>query len=321
MTAGNRGGEPRRILIDCDPGHDDAIAIMLAHGDPGVQLVGITTVGGNQTLDKVTHNARVVATVCGMTGVPIAAGSAVPLIRPIRTAAAIHGESGMDGPVLPEPTVPLDDRHGVDLIIDTVMDNPPGSITLVPTAPLTNIALAVRKCPAIVERVAEVVLMGGGYSKGNVTPAAEFNIAVDPEAAQIVFTAPWQVTMVGIDLTHQALATPAVQQRISDIGTPAAQFVVDLLAAYGANYRAEQGFGDPPVHDPCAVARVIDPSVMTVRPAHVEVELAGRLTAGMTVCDFLGRDGARLDTDVAITLDAPAFWDLVVDAITAIGRP
>lgn len=313
-------GGPRRILIDCDPGHDDAIAIMLAHGDPGIELMGISTVGGNQTLDKVTHNARVVATICGMTNVPIAAGSAVPLVRPIMTAASIHGESGLDGPVLPEPTVPLDDRHGVDLIIDTVMDNPPGSITLVPTAPLTNIALAIRKCPQIVERVAEVVLMGGGYSKGNVTPAAEFNIAVDPEAAQAVFTAPWKVTMVGLDLTHQALATPEVRQRIAAIGTPAALFVSELLDNYGPNYRAAQGFGAPPVHDPCAVARVIDPSVMTVRPAHVEVELAGRLTTGMTVCDFLGRGEVPLDTEVAITLDAPAFWDLVIDAITAIGR-
>lgn len=317
----NRAAGPRRILIDCDPGHDDAIAIMLAHGDPGVELVAITTVGGNQTLDKVTHNARVVATVCGMTDVPIAAGSAVPLVRPIRTAAAIHGESGLDGPVLPEPTVPLDDRHAVDLIIDTVMSNPPGSITLVPTAPLTNIALAVRKQPAIVDRVAEVVLMGGGYSKGNVTPAAEFNIAVDPEAAQAVFAAPWKVTMIGLDLTHQALATTQVQQRIAAIGTPPARFVTELLENYGSNYRAAQGFGAPPVHDPCAVARVIDPSVMTVRPAHVEVELAGRHTTGMTVCDFLGRDGASLDTDVAITLDAPAFWDLVIDALTAIGSP
>lgn len=309
----------RSVIIDCDPGHDDAIAIMLAHGSPAIDLLAITTVGGNQTLDKVTYNARVVATICGMTGVPVAAGSPVPLVRAQMVAGTIHGDSGLDGPVLPEPTVPLDDRHGVDLIIETVMDRAPGTVTLVPTAPLTNIALAIRKEPAIVERVAEVVLMGGGYSKGNVTPAAEFNIAVDPEAAQMVFTAPWKVTMVGLDLTHQALATPQVRQRFSALETTAGQFVVDILDFFRESYRADQGFESPPVHDPCAVARVIDPSVMTVRPAHVEVELAGRLTTGMTVCDFRGLDGAPLGTDVAVTLDAPKFWDLVVDAVTTIG--
>jgi len=314
------GRAPRRIIIDCDPGHDDAIAIMLAHGSPAIDLLAITTVGGNQTLDKVTHNARVVATVCGMTGVPIAAGSAVPLVRPPMTARHIHGETGLDGPVLPEPTVPLHDRHAVDLIIDTVMGSEPGTITLVPTAPLTNIALAIRKQPAIVDRVAEVVLMGGGYSKGNVTPAAEFNVAVDPEAAHMVFAAPWKVTMVGLDLTHQALATSEVRQRFSALDSTAGQFVVDILDFFAGSYRADQGFDAPPVHDPCAVARVIDPSVMTVQPAHVQIELAGRLTTGMTVTDFRGRNGAALDTDVAVTLDVDRFWNLVVDAVSAI-RP
>jgi len=309
---------PRRIIIDCDPGHDDAIAIMLAHGNPEVELLAITTVGGNQTLDKVTHNARVVATICGMTGVPIAAGSAVPLVRPIRHAGTIHGDTGLDGPVLPTPTVPLDDRHAVDLIIDTVMSAEPGTITLVPMAPLTNIALAIRREPAIIDRVAEVVLMGGGYSKGNVTPAAEFNIAVDPEAAQAVFTSPWKVTMVGLELTHQALATDQVRQRFSALDTPAGQFVVDILDFFASSYRTDQGFAAPPVHDPCAVARVIDESVMTVRPAHVEVELAGRLTTGMTVVDFRGLAGAILDTEVAIDLDVPKFWDMVVDAVATI---
>jgi len=318
--AEDRGGRAaRRIIIDCDPGHDDAIAIMLAYGSPAIDLLAVTTVAGNQTLDKVTHNARVVATVCGMTGVPIAAGSAVPLVRPLMTARNIHGETGLDGPVLPDPTVPLDDRHAVDLIIETVMGSDPGTITLVPTAPLTNIALAIRKQPAIIERVAEVVLMGGGYSKGNVTPAAEFNIAVDPEAAQAVFTAPWKVTMVGLDLTHQALATPQVRQRFSALGTQAGTFVADILEFFAGSYRADQGFDAPPVHDPCAVARVIDPSVMTVAPAHVEIELAGRLTTGMTVTDFRGRNGATMDTDVAITLDVQKFWDTVVTAVAGIG--
>jgi purine nucleosidase len=164
---------PRTIVLDCDPGHDDAIAMLLAHAHPGIDLAAVTTVAGNQTLPKVTRNALAVATICGMTGVPIAAGAAHPLVRPVRIAPDIHGESGMDGPALPDPAVPLDGRHGVDLIIDTVLSRPAGAVTLVPTGPLTNIALAARKAPQIVDRVAEVVLMGGGYAGGNTTAAAD----------------------------------------------------------------------------------------------------------------------------------------------------
>lgn len=310
---------PRKILIDCDPGHDDAFALMLAWGNPALDLVAITTVGGNQTLAKVTHNARVVATMCGMNDVPIAAGCADPLVRPPRTAGHIHGDSGLDGPVLIEPTVPLDDRHAVEVIIDTVMGAEPGEITLVPTAPLTNIALAVRREPRIAERVREVVLMGGGFTKGNVTAAAEFNIYCDPEAAQIVFDAPWKVTMVSIDVTHQALATPQVRQRISAIGGRAAEFAGAILDFYGSSYLADQGFTAPPVHDPCAVAVVIDPAVMTMRPANVQVELTGTHTTGMTVADFRGRSGP-LRHEVAVSIDAGRFWDLMIGALGRLPR-
>ncbi len=310
-----------KIILDCDPGHDDAIAIVLAHGNPEIELLAITTVAGNQTLAKVTHNALVMATVCGITGVPIAAGADRPLVRPPRNAPSIHGETGLDGPDLPEPTVALDPRHAVDLIIGTVLGNEPGTVTLVPIGPLTNIATAARRCPAIVGRVAEVVLMGGGYTKGNTTAAAEFNILCDPEAAQIVFTAGWPVTQIGLDLTHQALATDEVVARIAAVGTPLAGFLRDILVTFGENYRTVQGFAAPPVHDPCAVARVIDPEVLTTRPAHVDVELTGTHTTGMTVTDFQGRDGATLDTQVAIELDTERFWDLVVGAVVAIGDP
>lgn len=312
---------PRSIVLDCDPGHDDAVAIMLAHGSPAIDLRAITTVAGNQTLAKVTRNARAVATICGIRGVPIAAGASAPLVRPQRIAADIHGESGMDGPVLPEPTVPLDPRGAVDVIIDVVRSAPPGTITLVPTGPLTNIALAARLAPDIVDRVAEVVLMGGGYSKGNATAAAEFNILADPEAAHIVFGAPWPVTMVGIDLTHQALATPEVVRRIAALGTAPARFVVELLEFFGRRYSAAQGFAAPPVHDPCAVALVADPAVMTLRPAHVLIELAGTHTTGMTVTDFVGRGGVALRHRVAIDLDRDRFWDMVFAAIAAIDGP
>ncbi len=306
---------PASIILDCDPGHDDAIAIMLAYGTPAIDLLAITTVAGNQALERVTRNARAVATICGISDVPIAAGCAGPLVRPQRVAAEIHGESGMDGPELPEPTVPLDPRHATDLIIETVRRRPAGSVTLVPTGPLTNIALALRCAPDIAERVAGVVLMGGGYGTGNTTAAAEFNILADPEAAHIVFSAGWDLTMVGLDVTHQASATGDVVDRIRAIGTAPARFVLELLEFFGRTYLAAQGFSSPPVHDPCAVAAVADPSVMTLRPAHVAIELAGAHTAGMTVTDFAGRGGVEREHRVATHLDRDRFFDMVIDAI------
>jgi purine nucleosidase len=196
---------PRKILIDCDPGHDDAMAIMLAAGNPEIELMAITTVAGNQTLPKTTLNARRVCSVAGI-DVPIAAGCDRPLLRELVIAPMTHGDSGLDGPNFGEPTVPLDERHAVDLIIATALADP-GEVTLVPIGPLTNIATAIRREARLVENVREVVLMGGAYTRGNSTPAAEFNVFVDPEAAAIVFEAGWPLTMVGLDLTHQALAT------------------------------------------------------------------------------------------------------------------
>ncbi|MFJ9656647.1 nucleoside hydrolase [Streptomyces griseoflavus] len=309
----------KKIILDCDPGHDDAIALLLAHGNPDIELVAVTTVVGNQTLEKVTRNALSVARIAGITGVPFAAGCPRPLVRAIETAPDIHGETGLDGPALPEPTLELDRRHAVDLIIDTVMSHAPGEITLVPTAGLTNIALAARKEPRIVERVREVVLMGGGYHEGNWSAVAEFNIIIDPEAAHIVFNESWPVTMVGLDLTHQALATPEVAEKIAAVGTGPARFVGELLDFFGATYKEAQGFEHPPVHDPCAVAYVIDPSVMTVRRAPVDVELSGGLTLGMTVTDFRAPAPADCHTQVAVELDRERFWALVVDALERIG--
>jgi purine nucleosidase len=271
-------------------------------------------VAGNQTLAKVTRNALAVATLAGITDVPIAAGCDRPLVREQLVAAQIHGESGLDGTRLPEPAVPLDPRHGVDVIIESVMAAEAGEITLVPTGPLTNVAVAARREPRIVPRVREVVLMGGSYTRGNVTPAAEFNMAVDPEAAAVVFGAGWPVTMVGLDLTHQAVATPEVLARIGAIGTPVSTAMVELLEFFRDAYRADQDMPAPPVHDPCAVARVIAPDVMTVRPARVVVETQGRWTSGMTVTDFRQPPNAL----VATTLDVPRFWTLMVEALKTI---
>jgi purine nucleosidase len=311
---------PSKIILDCDPGHDDAIAILLAHGSPEIELLAITTVVGNQTLDKVTRNALAVARIAGMTEVPIAAGCPRPLVREISTAAEIHGESGLDGPTLPEPTLQVDERHAVDLIIEVVMSHEPKTITLVPTGGLTNIALAVRKEPRLVERVKEIVLMGGGYHTGNWSAVAEFNIKIDPEAAHIVFNESWPVLMVGLDLTHQALATPAVVDQIAAVGTKPAQFVCELLEFFGSMYKKSQGFDAPPVHDPCAVAYVIDPTVMTTRRVPVDIELTGALTLGMTVADFRSPPPDDCTTSVAVELDHEKFWGLVVDALQRIGQ-
>ncbi|MCC3276719.1 nucleoside hydrolase [Arthrobacter sp. zg-Y20] len=311
---------PHKIILDCDPGHDDAVAMLLAHGSPEIDLLAVTTVVGNQTLEKVTRNALAIARVANITGVPFAAGCDRPLVRTIENAPDIHGDSGMDGPALPEPTLELDRRHAVDLIIDTVMAHEPNTVTLVPTAGLTNIALAVRKEPRLAERVKEVVLMGGGYHVGNWSAVAEFNIKIDPEAAHIVFNEKWPLTMVGLDLTHQALATDEVAARIAAVGTKPAKFVGELLDFFGHAYKDAQGFDFPPVHDPCAVAYVIDPSVMTTRRVPLDVELTGTLTLGMTVADFRAPAPEDCNTSVAVDLDHQKFWDLVVDALERIGE-
>ena len=312
--------QPKKIILDCDPGHDDAIALLLAHGNPNIELLAVTTVVGNQTLDKVTRNALSVARIANITNVPFAAGAVRPLVRNVEIAPDIHGDSGLDGPVLPEPTIQLDNRHAIDLIIETIMSHPPKTVTLVPTGGLTNIAMAVRKEPKIVERVKEVVLMGGGYHVGNWSAVAEFNIKIDPEAAHIVFNEKWPVTMVGLDLTHQALATPEVIEKISAIKTKPAKFVLEMLEFFGKMYKQAQGFTYPPVHDPCAVAYVINPELIKTKRVPVDIELTGTLTLGMTVADFRFPPDDNCHTQVATELDHTGFWDLIVDSLKRIGE-
>ncbi|WP_294843335.1 nucleoside hydrolase [uncultured Gilliamella sp.] len=312
--------QPKKIILDCDPGHDDAIALLLAHGNPNIELLAVTTVVGNQTLDKVTRNALSVARIANITNVPFAAGAVRPLVRNIEIAPDIHGDSGLDGPVLPEPTIELDNRHAIDLIIDTIMSHPPKTVTLVPTGGLTNIAMSVRKEPKIAERVKEVVLMGGGYHVGNWSAVAEFNIKIDPEAAHIVFNEKWPLTMVGLDLTHQALATPEVIEKIAAIKTKPAKFVLEMLEFFGKMYKQAQGFTYPPVHDPCAVAYVINPELIKTKRVPVDIELTGTLTLGMTVADFRFPADERCHTQVATELDHTGFWDLIVDSLKRIGE-
>lgn len=311
----------KKIILDCDPGHDDAVAILLALGNPEIDLIGVTIVGGNQSLDKVTYNARAVLEKAHATHIPVYAGCDRPILRSQEVAASIHGESGLDGVELPVPTRPLEDMHAVNYIIKTIMESDPQTITLVPTGPLTNIALACRLEPRIVERVKEVVLMGGGYHRGNWSAVAEFNIKVDPEAAHIVFNEPWPLTMVGLDLTHQALCTPAVQKRIEEIDTPLAHFVSGLMDSFRKAYQDNQDFQDPPVHDPCTIAYLIDSAVVQTRRCPLDVEIHSELTLGMTVADLRGSEPSAKDchTQVATKLDFDKFWDLVTDAIERIG--
>ena len=310
-----------KIILDCDPGHDDAVAILLAAGNPNIELLGVTTVGGNHTLEKVTRNAAQVLTVATLTDVPLYAGATRPILREVETAEGIHGDTGMEihGFELPEPEVSVQDMHGVQFIIDTIMNEPAGTVTLVPTGPLTNIALAARLEPRIVERVKEVVLMGGAYGAGNWTASAEFNIIVDPEAAHIVFNEQWPIVMIGLDLTHQALATKEVEEQFAALDTNVGDFVVGLFGAFRKNYQDAQGFDDPPVHDPCCVAYLIDPTVVETVKVPLDVETQGLLTTGRTVADFRSPAPADCHTSVATKLDAERFWAMVLDAVKALG--
>ncbi|MFG2983846.1 nucleoside hydrolase [Streptomyces sp. NPDC048258] len=309
---------PVPIIIDCDPGHDDALAIMLAAGDPAVDLLAITTVAGNQTLAKTTLNARRVCTVAGITGVPIAAGCDRPLLQPLVVADDVHGESGLDGPRFPEPTVDAVPGHAVDLI-HRILTTHPEPVTLVPTAPLTNIALLLTRYPDVVPHIREIVLMGGSTERGNRTPAAEFNIRTDPEAADIVFRSGVPITMCGLNATHQALATPEVLARFEGLGTDLGRVCAELMTFFASTYRRLWGFPSPPLHDPVAVARVIDPDIVRCVPAGVVVELRGQYTRGATVVDLHRSLDLPENAQVAVAVEAGLFWDRMLAAVAALG--
>jgi inosine-uridine nucleoside N-ribohydrolase len=305
------------VLLDCDPGHDDALAIILAAANPAIDLLGITTVAGNQTLAKTTLNARRICTAAGLTSVPIAAGRDRPLHGPLQVGDNIHGESGLDGPAFGEPTVPVQPVGAVEFIRWTLAaaDQP---VTLIPTGPLTNIAALLLAHPEAAAQIREIVLMGGSTERGNTTPYAEFNIHTDPEAADIVFRSGLPVTMVGLNVTHQALATPDVLDRITAIGTPLARICADLLTFFAGRYRQVFGFESPPLHDPVAVARVIDPTIVTTTHANVTVELTSPLTRGATVTDLHHVTPRAPNTQVATALNTPHFWHLITTAIATL---
>ena len=301
----------KKIIIDCDPGIDDALALVFAHGHPDLELLGITTVAGNVGVDTTTANALAIRDFVGMDGVPVVAGCERPLLRPPVTARAVHGASGLGAARLPAASSEPAAGHAVDYLAEAI-SAAPGQVTLVATGPLTNIALAVRRYPGLVAQVADFVIMGGSAGRGNVTPAAEFNIAADPEAAAIVFAAGWTVTMVGLDVTLQARATAAVRRRMMALGMLADDLLLPSLSGYSAiGPEAAPATSGPPVHDVCAVAKVAAPELIACVPARVEVETAGRWTAGMTVTDFSAAP-ADVNAEVAVTIDADGFWDLVL---------
>ncbi len=305
----------QKIIIDCDPGIDDALALAFAAGHPELDLRGITTVAGNVGLDKTTANALRVRDFVGMPDVPVLAGCPRPLLRPPLHARDVHGDSGLGAASIPAASSGPADGHAVDFLASATAAEP-GQITLIAIGPLTNVALALRRYPELVSQVRNFVIMGGSAGRGNVTPAAEFNIAADPEAAAIVFGAGWTVTMVGLDVTLQARATAAVRDRMRGLGRLADELVLPSLAGYRNVSRGpgpESGGGGPAVHDVCAVASVAAPELLTCLPARVEVETAGRWTSGMTVTDFNAADDA-CNARVAVSIDAGAFWDLVLDA-------
>ncbi|MDP8924926.1 MAG: nucleoside hydrolase [Chloroflexota bacterium] len=305
---------PIPIVFDTDPGHDDALALLLAARVPELKLLAVTCVAGNQTLEKVVLNARRVMTVANLRDVPVAAGMAGPLLRPLHTAPHAHGESGLDGYEFPPPEVEVAEEHGVDLMIRTLRKSPE-PVTLVPVGPLTNVAMAFLRAPETKQNVSRIVLMGGAAYLGNVTPAAEFNIYVDPEAAQIVFAAGLPVTMVGLDATHQARIRPAERERIRVLGTPVGTMVAALLDWYGAASLRRIPAEGPPIHDALAVAAVIRPDLLETKHVNVVVETAGTYTVGRTVCDIWGTTGRPPNADVALGVNREAFVELLIEGL------
>jgi len=302
------------IILDVDPGHDDAVAMLLAAASSAIDLLAVTCVAGNAPLANTQENARKVLTVAGITNVPVAAGLDRPLVRPLVTAAHVHGQTGLDGPELLAPTVALDPRHAVDLIVETVAASA-RPLTLVPTGPLSNIAMALRRAPHLKERVERIVLMGGAIAEGNITPSAEFNIYVDPEAAHIVFTSGIPITMVGLDVTHQALVGPAEVAAIRALGTPVATMTAGLLDYYARFHQDLYGWDGVPLHDPCCVAALIRPGLITTKAMDVQIETTSALTLGRTVCDVWGVTGRAPNADVGVAIDRQGFIDVLMDCL------
>ncbi len=305
--------EKTKIILDCDPGHDDAVAILLAGKSEKIDLLGITVVAGNQTLEKTQVNARNVCQCVGL-DVPVYAGCGQPMIREKMVAADIHGETGLDGPVFEPLTKELEPEHAVNFIIRTLLDSD-GDITMVTTGPMTNLAMAMRMEPAIIPKIRQIVLMGGAYTNGNVTPAAEFNIIADADAAYVCFTSGRPITMIGLDVTRKALCYPSVVERMEKVGNKASQLFVDLMRHFCKSQKEVFGWEGGPLHDPITIAYLIDPSVLTVKPMHAEIDIRSTQSYGRTNCDYFGYQKLEPTADVAIDIDVEKFWNIIEDGL------
>jgi inosine-uridine nucleoside N-ribohydrolase len=308
---------PARIILDCDPGHDDAIALLLALASPELELLGVTTVSGNQTLDKTTANAIRVLDRVGRSEVPVAAGADRPLVRRREVAAYVHGETGLDGPELPPPSRPAEHQHAIEWIANT-LSAAGDRVTLIATGPLTNVGLFLARHPELSSRLDRIVLMGGAIGEGNVTPAAEFNIWADPEAAQRVFTSGVPLHMVGLDVTHQALLTSSHVRRLAASGA-AGRLVADLYDFYARFHHRRYGWEGAPIHDAVAVAHVVDDTILTTSYCGVVVDTDSELSRGRTNVDRAGSTGWERNCHVAVSIDAERFLELLVERIGSLG--
>ncbi len=306
----------RKIIIDTDPGQDDAVAILLALASRELEVLGITAVAGNVPLPLTEVNVRKTCELAGRTDIGVYAGADRPLERALVTAEHVHGKTGIDGPDLPEPTMPLRTQHGVDFLIEQVMDHAPGTITLCALGPLTNLATAIRREPEFAPRVAEIVLMGGGYFEGgNITPAAEFNIYVDPEAAATVCAAGIDLTIIPLDCTHKALTTRARVEAFRAIGTPVGDAVADLIGFFERFDEAKYGTDGAPLHDPCVIAQLLQPDLFTGRTVNVEIETGSELTRGATVVDWWRVTDRPANATVLGDVDAEGYFKLLTERI------
>ncbi|WP_366654537.1 nucleoside hydrolase [Fodinicurvata sp. EGI_FJ10296] len=304
----------RPIIIDTDPGQDDAFAILLALSSPELDVLGISAVAGNVSVDKAEINARKICDLAGRSGIPVFRGCDRPLKRDLRTAEHIHGESGLDGADLPAPKTPLQPKHAVDWIVETVMAAPEGTITLCPLGPLTNIASAFAREPELPARLKEIVLMGGGFFQGgNITPAAEFNIYVDPHAADIVFRAGVRITMMPLDVTHRALIPVDWPEKLKDMGNRTGAAGAGLIEFYQRYDLERYGETGGPLHDPCVIAWLVEPDIFKGRECNVRIETGSEMTMGMTVVDWWNATKLPATATVINRLDAPRFFDLMLE--------
>ncbi|WP_281857646.1 nucleoside hydrolase [Litoreibacter halocynthiae] len=308
---------PRKIIIDTDPGQDDAVAILLALASPEeLDVLGVTAVAGNVPLPLTQKNTRIVCELAGKPDAKVFSGCDAPIARKLVTAEHVHGKTGLDGPVMPDPTMPLQDQHAVDFIIDTLRAEPAGTVTLCPLGPLTNIATAFERAPDIIGKVQEIVLMGGAYFQvGNITPAAEFNIYVDPEAAKIVFASGVPIVVMPLDVTHKALTNRVRVEAFRKLGNEAGRMVAEWTDFFERFDKEKYGSEGAPLHDPCVIAYLLKPDLFSGRHVNVEIETTSELTLGMTVADWWGVTDRTPNAMFMGDVDAEGFFALLNERI------